>query len=112
LGIITQQAIRRGTFASARNLIDALGALTDGWQDSYEPSGQPGTGKAIASKGHRQNTSNTQDDLRKRSSRSVENSDRRAAERPADRIRDSKSVRAEFHGTRGRRSGPTNGIDG
>ncbi len=112
LGIITQQAIRRGTFASARNLIDALGALTDGWQDSYEPSGRTGPGETIALKSSRQTTSNTQDDLHKRSSRLVESGDRWVAERPAGRTRDSKSVRAEFHGTRGRRSGPTNGTDG
>ena len=30
LGILTHQAIRRGTFASAHNLIEAIGALTDG----------------------------------------------------------------------------------
>lgn len=85
LGIITQQAIRRGTFASVRNLIDALGALADG---------------------DRQTTSHTQDDLHERSSRLVESGPRRGPDRPAGRSRDSMSVRAEFHGARGRRSGP------
>jgi transposase len=112
LGIITQQAIRRGTFASARNLIDALGALTDGWQDNHEPSDRTGLGETTPAKDRRQITSDTHDDLHERSSRLVENSARRVVERPAGRTRDAKSMRAEFHGTRGRRSGPTNGTDG
>jgi transposase len=37
LGILTHQAIRRGTFASVQNLIEAIGALTDGWNDREEP---------------------------------------------------------------------------
>lgn len=37
LCIITHQAIRRGTFASVHNLIEALGALTDGWNDHSKP---------------------------------------------------------------------------
>jgi transposase len=89
LGIITQQAIRRGTFTSVRDLIEALSAITGSWPD-------------------RQTTSDTDHDLDKRSSRSVESGpsrDReRDLERSAGRTRDSKSVRAEFHGTRGRRS--------
>jgi transposase len=112
LGIITHQAIRRGTFASARNLIEALGALTDGWQDRHEPSLPARTGKNITAKVDRQTTSHTQHDLHQRSSRSGENSPRQGPERPAERTRDSKSVRAEFHGARGRRSGPTNGAGG
>ncbi len=91
LGIITQQAIRRGTFASVRNLIDALGALADG---------------------DRQTTSHTQDDLHERSSRLVESGPRRGPDRPAGRSRDSMSVRAEFHGARGRRSGPARAAGG
>jgi transposase len=89
LGIITQQAIRRGTFTSVRDLIETLGALTGGGAD-------------------RQTTSDTNLHLHKRSSRSVESGlswDReRDLERSASRTRDSKSVRAEFHGARGRRS--------
>ena len=38
LGVITHQAIRRGTYASVHNLIDAIGALTDGWNERDEPS--------------------------------------------------------------------------
>ncbi|MDQ3761317.1 MAG: helix-turn-helix domain-containing protein [Actinomycetota bacterium] len=113
LGIITQQAIRRGTFASVRNLIDALGALTDGWQDRDDPSRRTGDGsppgKTAVGKGNRQITSNTQGEPNKRSSRSVESSPSWSPDRPAGRARDSKSVRAEFHGARGRRSGPMRG---
>ncbi|MFZ0120130.1 MAG: helix-turn-helix domain-containing protein [Pseudonocardiaceae bacterium] len=111
LGIITQQAIRRGTFHSVRNLIDALGALTDGWQDRSEPSGQTGAGanttRSAGATDNRQVTSDTHDDLHRRSSRLVENSAKRDTDRSAGRIRDTKSVRAEFHGARGRRSRPT-----
>ncbi|MGB8997410.1 MAG: helix-turn-helix domain-containing protein [Pseudonocardiaceae bacterium] len=113
LGIITQQAIRRGTFASVRNLIDAMGALTDGWQDGHHvPSGQPGTGDAVVSDGDRQSTSDTARDLHERSSRLVENGRSREPDRSAGRPRDAKSVRAEFHGARGRRTRPTTRSDG
>ncbi|MGH3864767.1 MAG: helix-turn-helix domain-containing protein [Pseudonocardiaceae bacterium] len=115
LGIITQQAIRRGTFASVRNLIDALGALTGGWQDHHEPSGRTstpqkaagGAAETIVENPSRQTTSDTYHDLHKGSSRLVENGLPRDVDRSAGRTRDSKSVRAELHGTRGRRSGPT-----
>lgn len=110
LGIITQQAIRRGTFTSVRNLIDALGALTDGWQDRHEPSGRTGTDEnatetMVGSPG-RQTTSDTYHDLHKGSSRSGENGLQRDLGRSAGRTRNTRSVRAEFHGARGRRSGP------
>jgi len=111
LGIITQQAIRRGTFASVRNLIDALGALTGGWQDQHELSSRTGALEhpAETTVGHlrRQTTSDTHDDLDKGSSRSGESSLSQERDRSAGRTRDAKSVRAEFHGRRGRRSGPT-----
>jgi transposase len=111
LGIITQQAIRRGTFASVRNLIDAMGSLTDGWQDRHEPTGKTGAGAnatdTIDASDNRQATSDTQDDLHRRSSRLVENGAQRNPDRSAGRSRDTKSVRAEFHGARGRRSRPT-----
>ncbi|MGH3850432.1 MAG: helix-turn-helix domain-containing protein [Pseudonocardiaceae bacterium] len=59
----------------------------------------------------RQGTSDTHPDLRKGSSRLVENRASRDLDRSADRTCDSrsvsKSVRAEFHGARGRRSRPT-----
>lgn len=37
LSIITHQAIRRGTYSSVHNLIEAIGALTDGWSEREEP---------------------------------------------------------------------------
>ncbi|MGH3773919.1 MAG: helix-turn-helix domain-containing protein [Pseudonocardiaceae bacterium] len=112
LGIITQQAIRRGTFASVRNLIDALGALSAGWQDNHhEPSVRTSvdedTAEALVGGLDRQNTSDTHHDLQKGSSRLVESGVSKDLDRSAGRARDSKSVRAEFHGTRGRRSRPT-----
>src|SRR5918997_1246118 len=72
LGIITQQAIRRGTFASARNLIDALGALTDGWQDRHEPARQRVEDATVAAKAGRQSNSDTAEDQEKSSERVVD----------------------------------------
>jgi len=112
LGIITHQAIRRGTFSSVRNLVDALAALTDGWQDRHEPSPRNGASETIAAKSDRKATSHTEDSLQEQSSRSVESRPRRDPDRPAGRARDSKPVRAEFHGARGRRSRPTKGASG
>jgi transposase len=111
LGIITQQAIRCGTFTSVRNLIDALGALTDGWQDRHAPSGRTSVdenaAETIVSILDRQTTSDTYRNLHKGSSRWEKNSLLGDLDRSVSRPRDAKSVRAEFHGTRGRRSGPT-----
>jgi transposase len=36
-GIITRQAIRRGTFTSVKNLIDAITRFIEGWNDRCEP---------------------------------------------------------------------------
>jgi hypothetical protein len=36
-GIITRQAIRRGTFTSVKDLIAAIGTFIDGWNDRCEP---------------------------------------------------------------------------
>ena len=36
-GIITKQAIRRGTFTSVKDLTAAIGAFIDGWNDRCEP---------------------------------------------------------------------------
>ena len=111
LGIITQQAIRRGTFASVANLIDAMSALTDGWQDRPEPTGHarsgPNTAERIGKRGDRQSISDTSDDLHRRSSRLVEIGAKQDPDRSVDRPRDPKPVRSEFHGARGRRSRPT-----
>lgn len=112
LGIITQQAIRRGTFASVRNLIDALGALTDGWQDRHEPGRQRVADVTMAAKTDRQSNSDTAGDQEKSSERVVDSGLRRGPNRPAGRPRKSMAVRAEFHGARGRRSGSANGAGG
>jgi transposase len=108
LGIITQQAIRRGTFASVRNLIDALGSLTEGWQDHHEPSHQDSRGEDRMAAGapyqERQNTFDTHRGVKPGPSRSDENVRLWRQERPSSHTRDAKPVRAEFHGGRGRRS--------
>ncbi|MGH3670629.1 MAG: helix-turn-helix domain-containing protein [Pseudonocardiaceae bacterium] len=117
LGIITQQAIRRGTFASVRNLIDSLGALTGGRESRHGlphsgavPEGDSGSTKdsrdTVVTQDNRQITSDTDDEQVNGSSRSGE---KKALPGPAPlsrRAGDSKSMRAEFHGARGRRSGP------
>jgi len=36
-GIITRQAIRRGTFTSVKDLIGAIGAFIDGWNERCRP---------------------------------------------------------------------------
>ena len=36
-GVITRQAIRRGTFTSVQDLITAIGIFVDGWNDRCEP---------------------------------------------------------------------------
>ncbi len=112
LGIITQQAIRRGTFASVRNLIDALSSLTDGWRDEHPESSRQDAGNVTratisAASDNRQTTSDTPHDVHEGSSRSVENVPSWSRGRPAAQTRDAKFVRAEFHGARGRRSRPT-----
>jgi transposase len=111
LGIITQQAIRRGTFASVRNLIDALGLLTDGGPDRRGTRNQHGAGESDATASpanqHRQNISDTPGEQRERSSRSVESARSWSLERQRNTARDAKSVRSEFHGSRGRRTRPT-----
>lgn len=115
LGIITQQAIRRGTFASVRNLIDAMSSLTDGWQDHPESTGHahpgPNAAASVGTRPDRQLTSDTRDDLHRRSSRLVENGAKRDPDRSVGRPRDTKPVRAEFHGARGRRSRPIARVD-
>jgi transposase len=111
LGIITQQAIRRGTFASVRNLIDALGSLTDGWQDRHESARKAASNEISATPvvgaTNRQITSDTPQAAAEGSSRSGEIGSPRSRRRPAAQVRDTKPVRAEFHGARGRRSRPT-----
>jgi hypothetical protein len=36
-GIITRQAIRRGSFASVRELVDAIGRFIDNWNEDCAP---------------------------------------------------------------------------
>ena len=36
-GIITRQAIRRGTFTSVKDLIAAIGIFIDGWNERCQP---------------------------------------------------------------------------
>ena len=36
-GLITRQAIRRGTFASVKDLVAAIGRFVDGWNERCEP---------------------------------------------------------------------------
>jgi hypothetical protein len=36
-GVITRQAIRRGSYTSVRELIDTIGRFIDGWNDRCEP---------------------------------------------------------------------------
>jgi hypothetical protein len=117
LGIITQQAIRRGNFHSVRNLIDALRELTDGWQDHlHEPSWQDAaddtTAAPVMEMTNRQTTSDTKLGAGKRSSRSVELASQRGQQGPAVPLRDTKPVRAEVHGARGRRSRPMPRVGG
>ncbi len=59
-GIITRQAIRRGTFTSVKQLIAAIEAFIDGWNDRCEPFVWTKTADEILTKARpRQKTSNT-----------------------------------------------------
>ncbi|MGH3099106.1 MAG: IS630 family transposase [Streptosporangiales bacterium] len=58
-GIITRQAIRRGTYASVDDLIDAIHAFIDGWNTRCEPFCWTKDADTILTKAHRKPTSNT-----------------------------------------------------
>jgi transposase len=58
-GIITRQAIRRGTFTSVKDLIDAIETFIDGWNERCEPFVWTKTADEILAKSHRKKTSNT-----------------------------------------------------
>jgi transposase len=58
-GIITRQAIRRGTFTSVKDLIAAIETFIDGWNDRCEPFIWTKTADDIITKAHRKTTSNT-----------------------------------------------------
>jgi transposase len=58
-GIITSQAIRRGTFDSVRDLKDAIRAFIDGWNERCEPFVWTKDAETILTKAKRKSTSNT-----------------------------------------------------
>src|SRR6476661_3911661 len=58
-GIITRQAIRRGTFGSVRELIEAITAFIDGWNERCEPFIWTKDADTIIAKAHRKPTSGT-----------------------------------------------------
>ena len=59
-GIITRQAIRRGSFTSVRDLITAIENFIDGWNERCEPFVWTKTADEILTKANRKKTSNTQ----------------------------------------------------
>jgi transposase len=59
-GIITRQAIRRGTFTSVKDLVAAIETFIDGWNERCEPFVWTKTADEILAKAHRKKTSNTQ----------------------------------------------------
>ena len=58
-GIITRQAIRRGTFGSVRDLIHAIRAFIDGWNDRCQPFVWTKDADTILTKAKRKPTSGT-----------------------------------------------------
>ena len=58
-GIITRQAIRRGTFGSVRELIDAITAFIDGWNERCQPFTWTKDADTIIAKAHRKSTFST-----------------------------------------------------
>jgi transposase len=56
-GIITRQAIRRGTFTSVKDLIAAIETFIDGWNERCEPFTWTKTADEILTKAHRKKTS-------------------------------------------------------
>ena len=58
-GIITRQAIRRGTFGSVRELIEAITAFIDGWNERCQPFVWTKDADTIIAKAHRKPTSGT-----------------------------------------------------
>jgi transposase len=58
-GIITRQAIRRGTFASVRDLTQAIAGFIDAWNERCQPFVWTKDADTIIAKAHRKSTSNT-----------------------------------------------------
>lgn len=96
LDILTRQAIRRGTFTSVHHLIEALGALTDGWSDRVEPVTHSGGMATLAT--DRKGISSTRRPCE--SSAPAEVDLLKRTDQPPVRPRNPMSLRAEFHGTR------------
>ena len=59
-GIITRQAIRRGTFTSVKDLIAAIETFINAWNDRCQPFVWTKTADEILTKANRKVTSNTQ----------------------------------------------------
>jgi transposase len=58
-GIITRQAIRRGTFGSVRDLIQAITRFIDGWNERCQPFIWTKDADTIIAKAHRKSTFST-----------------------------------------------------
>jgi len=58
-GIITRQAIRRGTYTSVKELIAAIEMFIDGWNERCQPFVWTKTADEILTKANRKKTSNT-----------------------------------------------------
>jgi hypothetical protein len=58
-GIITRQAIRRGTFNSVDDLIESITAFINGWNDRCHPFVWTKDADTIIAKAHRKPTSGT-----------------------------------------------------
>jgi transposase len=58
-GIITRQAIRRGTFGSVRELVEAIRRFIDGWNDRCEPFVWTKDADTILARANRQANSET-----------------------------------------------------
>jgi len=58
-GIITRQAIRRGSFGSVRELTEAITTFIDGWNERCQPFAWTKDADTIITKAHRQSTSGT-----------------------------------------------------
>ena len=58
-GIITRQAIRRGTFGSVGDLIEAITRFIDGWNERCKPFVWTKDADTIITKAHRKPTSST-----------------------------------------------------
>ena len=58
-GIITRQAIRRGSFDSVRELIEAITTFIDGWNERCQPFVWTKDADTILTKAKRKTTSDT-----------------------------------------------------